>query len=266
MRRRHRVTAALFLLGVAAAGAPKGLAGQTVMGRALDAQREGPVAGALVRLLDRDGKERAQAVTDDAGRFVLAPPRPGEYYLEGTRLGYQRTLTPLLGFSGAEGTVPLDLMMSAAPIGLEGLSVEVDVVTRATEELQLSGIAPRDLGNRWIDRKDIEAVPIRADVGNVLERQNIANIRIIRPENLVPGSDKLGLCVALTRARMGSGLGTCALVVLNGVPITGEQALGLDPESVEAMAVLLPPEAATLFGIRGGAGALVVWTRAGGGR
>jgi len=244
---------------------PTALGAQTVVGRVLDEVRGSPVGGALVRLLDKDGDERAQALADEVGRFVLAPPRAGEYYLEASRIGYRRSLTPLLAFSGADGSIPLDLMMAPAPIGLEGLAVEVDVETRATEEMKAGGIRPRDLGNRWIDRKAIEAVPITRDVGSVLERNSIANIRIIRPENLVPGSDALGLCVALARARTASGSGTCALIVLNGVPITGEQALALDPESVEAMAVLLPREAATLFGSRGGRGALLIWTRTGGG-
>lgn len=239
---------------------------QAVSGRTVDEAREGPVAGALVRLLDREGRERARAVTDADGRFLIEPPEPGAYYLEGTSLGYRRTLTPLLGFTDAPGTVALDLMLTPEPIGLEGLTVDVDVETRATEELRMTGLTPRDLGRRWVDRRAIEAVAVRPDLGSVLDRHAIPNVRVIRPENLLPGSDDLGLCVSLTRARTGQGQGTCALVVLNGVPITGEQALGLDPESVEAMAVLLPPEAAQLFGTRGGRGALLVWTRTGGAR
>lgn len=236
---------------------------QTVVGRVLDENRGGAVAGALIRLLDRDGDERAQALADDQGHFVLEPPEGGEYYLEATRLGYRRTLSPLLAFTEGDHTAAMDLLMAPAPIGLEGLAVEVDLETRATEDLKISGITPADLGNRFIDRKDIEAVPIRTDLGNVLERQNIAGIRVIRPENLVPGSDPLGLCLSLVRGRMGAGMGTCALVVLDGVILTGEQALGLDPEAVEGMAVLLPTEATTLFGLRGGRGALMVWTRSG---
>jgi hypothetical protein len=186
--------------------------------------------------------------------------------LEATRIGYQRAITPLLAVSDGGGQVQLDLMMSPAPIGLEGFSVEVDVETRASQDLKLSGVQPRDLGNRWVSRADIEAVAIRPDVGNILEHRSIAGIRIIRPDNLVPGSADLGLCVSLSRARTGAGQGTCALVVLDGVPITGEQALFVDPESVEGMAVLLPTEATTLYGTRGGRGALVIWTRSGVGR
>ena len=248
------------------AGGAGALRAQTVIGRVLDDARESPVSGAVVRLLDEDGKKKAETLADSLGRFVLTPPKAGEYYLEATRIGYQRALTPLLEFADRDDRVQIDLMMTPAPIGLEGLSVEVDVETRAAEDMKLSGVRPVDLGNRWVSRADIEAVAIRPDVGNVLEHQSVAGIRVIRPENLVPGSDGLGLCVSLVRARTGGGMGTCALVVLDGVTITGEQALFVDPESVEAMAVLLPTEAATLFGTRGGRGALLIWTRKGRGR
>lgn len=236
------------------------------MGRVLDDARESPVSGAAVRLLDRDGRKKVETLADSLGRFVLAPPEAGEYYLEATRIGYQRALSPLLAFADRDDRVQLDLMMSPAPIGLEGLAVEVDVETRASEDLKLSGVRPATLGNRWISRRDIEAVAIRSDVGNILEHQSIAGMRIIRPENVVPGSDDVGLCVSLVRGRTGTGQGTCALVVLDGVPITGEQALFVDPESVEGMAVLLPTEATLLYGTRGGRGVLQIWTRRGGGR
>jgi len=251
------------ILGGAGAGRPLGA--QTVVGRVLDDARESPVSGALIRLLDRDGKHKGEALADSLGRFILVPPKDGDYYLEATRIGYQRTLTPLLALHANGGTAPLDLMMTPAPVGLEGLAVEVDAESRAAEDLRISGVSPVNLGNRWISRQDIEAVPIRTDLGNVLERQNIAGIRVIRPENLVPGSAPLGLCVSLIRARTGSGQGTCAQVVLDRVPITGEQARFIDPESVEGMAVLLPTEATLLFGTQGGRGVLMIWTRRGGG-
>lgn len=254
---------ALFLLLTALSGAlPSPVRAQTLVGRVLDESRGGPVGGALVRLLDRDGDERAQSLADDQGRFLLRPPEEGEYYLEATRLGYRRTVSPLLAFSQGDHTASLDLMMVPAPLGLEGLEVEVDLETRVTEDLEISGIRPADLGNRFITRKDIEAVPIRTDVGNVLERQNISNIRVIRPENLLQDSDHLGLCLSLGRARTGS-VGRCAIVVLDGLRISGEQALAIDPETLEGMAVLLPVEATTLFGQQGARGALMLWTRSG---
>lgn len=246
------------------AGALHPLHAQIVMGRVLDDTRDSPVGGAAVRLLDKDGTKKAEALADEFGRFVLRPPKAGEYYIEATRIGYERALTPLLQFSDRDDRVGLDLTMSPAPIGLEGFAVQVDARSRAAQELAHVGIRFADLGNRWISRKDIEAVSIRPDLGNVLEHQLIAGMRVIRTENLGAGSDPLGLCVSMQRARTGAGQDTCAQVVLDGVPITGDQALMVDPETVEGIALLLPSEAATLYGTRGGRGVLQIWTRTGG--
>ena len=256
------MAATLFLAAGAVLVAP--LHAQTLAGRVLDEVRESPVSGALVVLLDRAGEERAQALSDDAGNFVLAPPVAGEYYLAATRIGYQPTRSPLIALR-MEGTAPIELMMQPAPIGLEGFEVEVDAEGRAAEELRFSGVEPRDLGQRFVSQAEIQAVQVKQDVGSVLEYQAIGGMRVIRPENLNPGSDDLGLCVSLQRARRGSGMGTCAMVVLDGVPIRGDVALLLDPETVGAMAVLLPVEATTLYGTMGARGALLIWTKQGGG-
>ena len=250
---------ALFALTLGTTSAQP-LHAQTLVGQVLDESRESPVAGALVVLLDRDGEERAQALSGSDGRFVIAPPEAGEYYLAATRIGYEPTRSPLIALS-LEGTTPIDLMMQPAPIGLEGLEIEVDPVSRATEELRISGIEPRDLGHRWISQADIESVAIKSDVGRVLEWQGIGGMRVVRPENLTTGSHDLGLCVSFQRARTGQGLNRCALIVLDGVPIRGDLALALDPESVAAMALLTPIEATILYGVRGEPGALMIWTR-----
>lgn len=241
-------------------------AGQRIAGQVLDEVRASPVAGALVVLLDRDGNEQAQVLADGEGRFVLAPPAPGEFYLQATRLGYAPTRSPLLAL-GTEGSAHLELMMRPLPIGLEGFEVEVDAAEEAAEELRLAGVEPRALGPRWIGADAIAAVPIKRDVGTVLEHQAIGGARVIRPENQRPGTDpRMGLCVSMARARTGSGRGTCVLIVLDGVAIRGDAALTVDPESVAAMALLTPAEATLLYGTRAGAGALLIWTKRGGGR
>ncbi len=249
------------LAAVLSAAGPFGQAGaQTLQGRVLDQGTETPVPGAVVSLLGRDGVAQVRTLTDSAGRFSLRPPEAGEYFVHAEAFGYNETQSPLLALT-TEGTAPIDLMLVAAPIGLEGIEVSVEEL--AAEELAAFGISPRELGNRWIDRRKIDAIPVKRDMGTILERSTIPNTRIIRPENLTTGSDNLGLCVALTRARTGEGRGTCALVVLNGVPISGVQALEIDPETIESMAVLQPFEATTYYGTQGGAGAVLVWTRRG---
>jgi len=255
---RPRVLAPVAL--ALALAAPSPIRAQTLVGRVLDQVNERPIGGAVVSLVDRDGARRVQALSDSLGRFVLTPPQAGEYFLHADGFGYTETQSPLLAL-GTEGTAPIDLMMAPEPIGLAGL--EISVVYVAAEELNAFGLSPQELGNQWIDRDRIDAIPVKRDMGSIIERSAVSNTRVIRPENLRPGSDDMGLCVSLTRSRTGAGRGTCALIVLNGVPIGGPQALDIDPETIESMAVLHATEATTYYGTLGSGGAVLVWTRRG---
>lgn len=248
----------LALLGPAGAASPA--SAQTILGRVLDQLSEQPVEGVIVSLVARTGVERARALSDSEGRFVLTPPEAGEYLLVTDRFGYLETRSPLLSLT-TEGEAPLDLMVAPEPIGLEGL--EISVEERASEELDRMGLSVNELGNRWIDKEQIDAIPVKRDVGTILERTAQAGLRIARPENLTMGSDDIGLCVSFLRVRRANGGGTCALVVLNGVPMSGTGALDIDPYSVESIALLEPTEASVQYGTLAGGGAVLIWTTRG---
>lgn len=239
---------------------PSPVDAQTILGRVLDQVNEAPVGGVIVRLIERDGAERLRVLSDTAGRFVLRPPEEGEYLLVTERFGYLETRSPLIALR-MEGRAPVELMISPEPLGLEGL--EVSVEERAAEELDQMGLSPNQLGNRWIDKRAIEAIPIKRDMGVILENRAPAGMQIIRPQNLRAGSENIGLCVSQARARTGAGFGTCSLVVLNGVPISGVQALDIDPDAIESIAILNPTEAVTFYGTQGSTGAVLVWTARG---
>lgn len=247
-----------ILTGLAA---PAPAASQTLLGRVLDLANDAPIGGVIVSLVARDGTERVRTVSDSIGHFVIVPPEDGEYVLVAARFGYMEARSPLLALV-IEGQTAIDMIMTPEPIGLEGLEISVEEV--ATEELKRMGLSANQLGNRWISRQRIEAIPLKLDVGAILEKTNQSGIRVIRPGNdsALGGAD-MGLCVAITRARTGGGRGTCALIVLNGIPIAGVQALDIDPESIESMALLEPMEATTFYGTIGGSGALLVWTKRG---
>lgn len=247
-----------ILTGLAA---PAPAASQTLLGRVLDLANDAPIGGVIVSLVARDGTERVRTVSDSIGHFVIVPPEDGEYVLVAARFGYMEARSPLLALV-IEGQTAIDMIMTPEPIGLEGLEISVEEV--ATEELKRMGLSANELGNRWISRQRIEAIPLKLDVGAILEKTNQSGIRVIRPGNdsALGGAD-MGLCVAITRARTGGGRGTCALIVLNGIPIAGVQALDIDPESIESMALLEPMEATTFYGTIGGSGALLVWTKRG---
>lgn len=257
-RPRGGLLALLLLVGSSFTGSV--VEAQTILGRVLDEVNEAPVAGAVVSLIARDGAERAQTLSDSVGQFVLTPPEAGEYFLLVDGFGYTETQSPLLAL-GVEGTAAIELMMAPEPLGLEGIEVSVEEL--AAEELNAFGLTPNQLGNRWIDRRKIDAIPLKLDMGSIIERTAVAGTQILRTENLAPGSDDIGICVALSRGRTGAGQGTCALIVLNGIPIGGVQARGIDPETIESMAVLQPTEATVFYGTLGGGGAVLVWTRFG---
>lgn len=261
-RRASRPALAGVLVACLFPAAPAAGRAQTIVGRVVEDGREHvPVPGAVVLLLDREGEERGQVLADSVGRFLLAPPVEGEYYIRATRLGYQPFLTPLLAL-GAEGTAPLELAMVPEPIGLTGFEVIVEAEAEAF--LQNFGLTPAALGNRWIDRADIEAVQLKQDPAAVISWQNIPGIYVPRPENLLPGSADIGLCVSFTRGRMGSGANTCALNVVDGVAVPGRVAFGIDPETIAGIAILPPLEATTFYGPLGAGGAVLIWTRRGG--
>ena len=256
----RNVQAAALSIGLLIAVHPNAAAGQTLLGRVLDQASEAPVPGAIVSLVTRDGAARAQQITDSIGRFTLSPPEADEYFLIADGFGYEETRSPLFAL-GTEGTAPIELMLVPEPLGLPGL--EISVEEEASQELRSFGLSPAELGNRWIDREKIEAIPVKRDMGTIVERTGTAGTQILRPENLTPGSDDIGLCVSFARARSAEGWGQCALIVLNGVPISGPQAITVDPETVESMAILEPTEATTFYGTIGGGGAVLVWTRRG---
>lgn len=239
--------------------APGPVAAQTILGRVLDQVNEEPVSGVLITLITASGEQRLRSMTDVTGRFRLTPPESGEYRLSTERFGYYETISPLIAL-GIEGEAPLELMIVPQPVGIEG--VDVTVEERAEVELDLLGLTPTRLGNRWIGPDRINAIPVKRDLGAILENTAQAGVRIMRPNNVNLG-DNMGLCVSFNRVVTADGGGVCALIVVNGIVTNGISALDIDANSVESMAVLDPIEASTFYGTDAGGGAILVWTTRG---
>jgi len=265
--RPGRTTGGIMALAfVLAGGIPPSAAAQVIHGRVVDQIRENGIGDASVQLMTRDGESVAQTLSDAMGRFTVAPPGAGEYYLFVEGLGYHTTTSPLLALR-AEGEVNLDVTMMPKPIGLEGLAVQVDVGSLAAEQLTIAGIDPKNLGNGWITEAEIDAIEVKRDIGNLLEWAGTPSIRVIRSENMTKGEngegDDTGLCFAFSSARTFLGEGRCALIVLDGRRISGEAATYLDPYTIGQAAVLRPIDARILFGTAGDAGAVMFWTKRG---
>jgi len=239
---------------------------QLIRGQVLDEVRETGISDALVQLTTRDGDTVEQTLSDGFGRFVVTPPRVGEYYLVVEALGYFRTTTPLLALS-TEGTANLDITLQPQPIGLEGLAVTVDVESEAGDELRLAGIEPRDLGNGWITEARIDAIAVKRDIGNLLEWAGTPTVRVVRSENNTKGEggegDDTGMCFSFARARTFHGVNRCALIILDGRRLTGTEAQYLDPNTIGQAAVLQPIDARIMYGTPGDAGVVIFWTKRG---
>ena len=117
-------TAVLLGLGLGLVVSPAPGAAQYVevvpiRGRVLDAATSRPVPGAVVRHMTSP----AVTVTDSAGAFVLSLPPDGRYPLRVEQLGYETSLTVLPSTASVELST---LLLTAAPLELQGLEVTVD--------------------------------------------------------------------------------------------------------------------------------------------
>ncbi len=101
-----------LLLCAPAAGA------QTVRGTVVDAESGQPVAGAVVVLLDQQGRRHGAVLSGAAGEYQLRAPHAGGYVLRAERVGYQSITSPPLRLAEGE-TVVHRLEAGAARIVLE---------------------------------------------------------------------------------------------------------------------------------------------------
>jgi hypothetical protein len=213
-----------------------------------------PVSDVRISLVDRSGEPRVTTASDSLGRFLLRPPAPGEYSVEASHLGYAPTRSPLLALSApTTETAEIEIHLTPRPLGLQGFEVSIDAAP--PEFLEAMRLEPHELGRRWIDRSGLEALAVPGRlVRDVLRWQGIAGLSVTEIDpTRNPGPPSL--CVTLRR-----GIG-CALTILNGTPISPEEAHALDPRELEAIAVLTPNEATLYFGTGAAGGAVLMWTR-----
>ena len=76
-------------------GLARAVGAQDLRVRILDAELSIPVSGALVLLVDPEGRERRRGVTSEGGRVHLRAPAAGSYRLRLLRIGYVAWESPL---------------------------------------------------------------------------------------------------------------------------------------------------------------------------
>src|SRR5207302_4247563 len=91
-------------LPICAAEPSIALAAQTIRGQLVDSISRTPLPGAFLTLVDSSGTERARAITDIAGQFILIAPEPGSYRLHSKRIGFRPYFSAALALRSGETT------------------------------------------------------------------------------------------------------------------------------------------------------------------
>ena len=255
---------AFVLLGtiLALASLPAPTVAQAVQGRITDESGTVPLSAAEISLLADDGTVAVVAMSDSAGWYRISPREPGNYSLRVDLLGYQRLVTPLLDLEG-DRTMVADFEMPAAPIELEGLDVEAEAEQRIRDAIRMFGVNLDNLGERFVDRAAIEARPTARDFGHVLQHQSIPGLNVMRADDLPTNRQPLhsSMCVTVWTRSTTFETWECAVVALDGTPITMEAAGRIPVESLHGIALLTPAEATLAFGLTGRGGAVLLFTR-----
>ena len=256
-------TLPLALFAMFVAGSAASLSAQQVTLFLVDGDDLTPISGATVSLLTPDEESVWSGLSDEAGSVGFSPPSPGEYYIVAVGFGFEPYRSPLLAVP-EDGSYTLEIPLAPAPVPIEGVTVSVE--RSANEMLVGLGVSIHDLGNRWIDRVDIERVKFPLYAGDVIRGQNIPGL--IVDEKGTPGQSTMSkLCIRFNRgdfqtpprSRLITGWENCAMVVVDGAITDLQGAALLDPHSFRAIAILRPVEARFLYGETGEYGAVVIW-------
>ena len=107
-----------------AAVAPS-MQGQVIRGRLVDAADNAAIAGAMMTLMDRDGRAVERILTHSAtGMFELRAPEPGEYRVRAERIGYGTTSSAFFSISAGD-TLTVQISAPVEALSLEGIRAAV---------------------------------------------------------------------------------------------------------------------------------------------
>lgn len=112
--------------------------------------------GAIVLLVDTTGTRVTGLLTDDAGRYQLRAPAPGQFGLRVDVVGYHSVTTPMLAIAGSD-TLTRDIVFRFQRSSLP--AVAVTATTRCAQVSSDAGDAPL----LWAEaRKTLEAIRLAA--------------------------------------------------------------------------------------------------------
>lgn len=126
----------LFLVLLSLFSAPP-LQAQTVRGTLTEEETGMPLGGALVVLLDAQGRQQTATLTNEAGHFTIQAPQPGVYRLRAERIGYRSTYSSRFQLRAGQ-TFEYSLVAPHEAVRLAGIEVrgQQRCVIRPQEGLQ----------------------------------------------------------------------------------------------------------------------------------
>lgn len=118
---------------------PSEIGARAIRGRILDSAAGAPVGLAWVSLVDADGEPTVFTITDTQGRFLLAAPEPGEYWLRVESQFHEDYSHGPISLTGSD-TLSLSFGLEPLPVELGELVVEVE---RRSPRLAMEGVYDR---------------------------------------------------------------------------------------------------------------------------
>lgn len=236
-------TAALLLLLLAF---PALADAQIVRGRLMDQERNAPLVGGSVTVVDADSQVVAQGLTDATGVFDLPVPAPGSYFLMGRAPGYEPAQTDLFEVRG-EGRL-VAFVIRRTPVRLDSVTVHAG---RDTYGGFHDRMRQRGGNGRFFSRENIEA----------MRPQTIADLlrRVPNLEVIAEGGHSLAV---RPRQALSIRSGCWSNFYLNGMRVEADAVVGLSPENIEGVEVYTHGSMPAQFSAVGSAcGVVAVWLR-----
>lgn len=214
-----------------------------VSGRLVDRESGAPVQGAETWLRGTDRR----ALSDGNGNFTLDDVQPGTYMLMTDHLAYGTRMDTLDVPDGRRLSV--EMLLDTRPI-------EIAPITVTTESTPVEMARAR--GGIVITREQIASVTQRSrDASDVIRSLHVPGIIVRHQSN---GT----ICVGYITGQVKMNQTGCVamMIYINDVRATdADLALRLDPESIDRMLIYKPVDAGSLFGLGGGNGVWMIYTK-----
>lgn len=220
----------------------------TITGSVFDYATRAPIPGAHVQLVGSDHSQ----LTDSDGVFGFADVPPGKQIIETSLLGYAPRVDSLTVFSNE--ALGLEIELATEAIALEPL-----VVVGRRKEPVFTTPGTRFSG---LTEAQVDSIAHRVvDFAGIAREARMPGLSIkevrLRGEEI--------LCIEMSRSWRSGDPNSCNMVyvLVNDSPVADPHVFlqHMNPRDVRRIQFITPIEAGVLYGTRGAAGVLLIYTR-----